>query len=79
MGPLFSACTGMTTQALKSGKPDLLKVAEHVFAIEDSWKSLQKELWVPLPLHWVQAASCFGCTANLWCIQGEPGISALGS
>ena len=49
----------MATQALKNGRPDLSKVAEHVFAIEDSWKSLKKELWVPLPVHWVQAASSF--------------------
>jgi len=50
----------MATQALKNGRPDLSKVAEHVFAIEDSWKSLKKELWVPLLVHWVQAASSFG-------------------
>ena len=53
----LSAFTGMATQALKNGsRPDLSKVSEHVFTIEDCWTGLKKKLWVPLPVHWVQAA-----------------------
>lgn len=61
--------------ALKNGRPDLSKVAEHVFAIEDSWKSLKKELWVPLPVHWVQAWVSNHINAEIKEFQALDGLS----